>query len=187
MLHDIMPGTEDLLNNGMASGYIGFDPTADSLHVGSLAQIMTMIHFQRAGHKPFALIGGAYMIFFWHVNLSVAVAVGFIALFGLAVETNIVMVIYLNDAMQQLVAKNGNSRENITSKDLRESVIAGAALDVFSIEPLPTEHPLRTAPNTVLTPHVGYVSSQSYARFFADVIEDIGAWLDGAPLRVIQP
>ena len=59
MLHDIMPGTEDLLNKGMASGYIGFDPTADSLHVGSLAQIMTMIHFQRAGHKPFALVGGA--------------------------------------------------------------------------------------------------------------------------------
>src|ERR1700754_2453105 len=59
MLHDIMPGTEDLLNKGMTSGYIGFDPTADSLHVGSLAQIMTMIHFQRAGHKPFALVGGA--------------------------------------------------------------------------------------------------------------------------------
>ena len=59
MLHDIMPGTEDLLNRGMVSGYIGFDPTANSLHVGSLAQIMTMIHFQRAGHKPFALVGGA--------------------------------------------------------------------------------------------------------------------------------
>jgi len=59
MLHDIMPGTEDLLNKGMTSGYIGFDPTADSLHVGSLAQIMTMIHFQRAGHKPLALVGGA--------------------------------------------------------------------------------------------------------------------------------
>jgi len=59
MLHDIMPGTEDLLNKGMVSGYIGFDPTADSLHVGSLAQIMTLIHFQRAGHKPYALVGGA--------------------------------------------------------------------------------------------------------------------------------
>jgi Cu(I)/Ag(I) efflux system membrane protein CusA/SilA len=76
---------------------------------------------------PFALIGGAYMIYFWHVNLSVAVAVGFIALFGLAVETGIVMVIYLNDAMQQLVAKKGNSRESITKDDLRESVIYGAA------------------------------------------------------------
>ncbi len=59
MLHDIMPGTEDLLNKGMASGYIGFDPTADSLHVGHLTQIMTLIHFQRAGHKPYALVGGA--------------------------------------------------------------------------------------------------------------------------------
>ncbi|WP_158827976.1 tyrosine--tRNA ligase [Mucilaginibacter lacusdianchii] len=59
MLHDIMPGTEELLNKGTTSGYIGFDPTADSLHVGHLTQIMTLIHFQRAGHKPFALVGGA--------------------------------------------------------------------------------------------------------------------------------
>ncbi|MBN9297224.1 MAG: efflux RND transporter permease subunit [Filimonas sp.] len=76
---------------------------------------------------PFALIGGAYMIYFWHVNLSVAVAVGFIALFGLAIETGIVMVIYLNDAMQELVAKKGNSRETITKEDLREYVVHGAA------------------------------------------------------------
>jgi Cu(I)/Ag(I) efflux system membrane protein CusA/SilA len=76
---------------------------------------------------PFALIGGAFMVYFWGVNLSVAVAVGFIALFGLAVETGIVMVIYLNDAMQQLVAKKGNSKETITKEDLREYVIAGAA------------------------------------------------------------
>jgi Cu(I)/Ag(I) efflux system membrane protein CusA/SilA len=75
---------------------------------------------------PFALIGGFFMIYFANVNLSVAVAVGFIALFGLAVETGIVMVIYLNDAMQQLVAKKGNSRETITNKDLREYVIMGA-------------------------------------------------------------
>ena len=76
---------------------------------------------------PFALIGGAVMIYFWGVNLSVAVAVGFIALFGLAVETGIVMVIYLNDAMQQLVDKKGNSKDTITKGDLREYVIAGAA------------------------------------------------------------
>lgn len=59
MLHDMMPGTEDELNKQMTSGYIGFDPTADSLHVGHLTQIMTLIHFQRAGHKPVALVGGA--------------------------------------------------------------------------------------------------------------------------------
>lgn len=76
---------------------------------------------------PFALIGGAFMIYFWGVNLSVAVAVGFIALFGLAVETNIVMIIYLNDAMQQLVAKKGNSKETITKDELREYTIRGAA------------------------------------------------------------
>ncbi len=59
LLHDIMPGTEEELAKGMAAGYIGFDPTADSLHVGSLLQIMTLVRFQQAGHKPFALVGGA--------------------------------------------------------------------------------------------------------------------------------
>ena len=59
MIHDIMPGTEEALNKKVSSGYIGFDPTADSLHVGHLVQIMTLVHFQRAGHKPFALVGGA--------------------------------------------------------------------------------------------------------------------------------
>lgn len=59
MLHDIMPGTEELLAQNKVTGYIGFDPTAPSLHVGSLVQIMLMVNFQRAGHKPIALIGGA--------------------------------------------------------------------------------------------------------------------------------
>lgn len=59
MLHDVMPGTEELLIKEKISGYIGFDPTADSLHIGHLAQIMTLLNFQRAGHKPFALVGGA--------------------------------------------------------------------------------------------------------------------------------
>ncbi|WP_069660356.1 efflux RND transporter permease subunit [Arcticibacter eurypsychrophilus] len=76
---------------------------------------------------PFALIGGAYIIYFWGVSLSVAVAVGFIALFGIAVETGVVMVIYLNDSMSQLIALKGNSSETITKEDLREYVINGAA------------------------------------------------------------
>ncbi len=76
---------------------------------------------------PFALIGGAYILYFYGVHLSVAVAVGFIALFGIAVETGVVMVIYLNDAMQQLITLKGNSSETITKEDLREYVIAGAA------------------------------------------------------------
>lgn len=59
MLHDMMPGTEEQLNKEITSGYIGFDPTADSLHVGHLVQVMTLIHFQRAGHRPYALVGGA--------------------------------------------------------------------------------------------------------------------------------
>lgn len=59
MLHDLMPGTEEQLLKESTSGYIGFDPTADSLHIGHLAQIMTLLNFQRAGHKPYALVGGA--------------------------------------------------------------------------------------------------------------------------------
>lgn len=59
MVHDVMPGTEEMLGQGVVSGYIGFDPTADSLHIGHLVQIMTLVHFQRAGHKPVALVGGA--------------------------------------------------------------------------------------------------------------------------------
>lgn len=59
MIQDMMPGTEELLNSGMVKGYIGFDPTADSLGVGNMVQIMTLLHFQKAGHKPVALVGGA--------------------------------------------------------------------------------------------------------------------------------
>lgn len=59
MLNDSMPGTEEFLLKGPASGYIGFDPTADSLHVGHLVQVMTLTHFQRCGHRPVALVGGA--------------------------------------------------------------------------------------------------------------------------------
>ena len=59
MLHDVMPGTEEMLNEGQVSAYVGIDPTADSLHIGHLVGVMLLKHFQRAGHKPVALIGGA--------------------------------------------------------------------------------------------------------------------------------
>lgn len=59
MIHDIMPGAQEQLNKEMTAAYIGFDPTADSLHIGSLVQIMTLVHYQKCGHKPFALVGGA--------------------------------------------------------------------------------------------------------------------------------
>lgn len=59
MIQDIMPGTEEQLNKEMTTGYIGFDPTADSLHIGSLVPILLLVHFQKAGHKPIALVGGA--------------------------------------------------------------------------------------------------------------------------------
>jgi tyrosyl-tRNA synthetase len=59
MIQDIMPGTEELFEKEQVSGYIGFDPTSDSLHIGSLVPILLLVHLQRAGHKPFALVGGA--------------------------------------------------------------------------------------------------------------------------------
>lgn len=75
---------------------------------------------------PFALIGGVYMVYFYGVNLSVAVAVGFIALFGVAIETCMLMVIYLNEYMEKLVKAKGNSSATISNVDLRKYIIDGA-------------------------------------------------------------
>jgi D-3-phosphoglycerate dehydrogenase len=68
---------------------------------------------------------------------------------------------------------------------LRAGGIAGAGLDVFDVEPLPIDHPFRSMDNVVLTPHLGYVSQQNYARYFPDIVEDIRGWQDGKPVRVV--
>ncbi len=68
---------------------------------------------------------------------------------------------------------------------LRDGTIAGAGLDVYGTEPLPVDHPLRSQPNTVLTPHIGYVSQESYASFYPQMVEDVEAWLSGDPVRRI--
>jgi len=68
---------------------------------------------------------------------------------------------------------------------LGQGSIGGAALDVFDTEPLPPGHPLRTMPNTVLTPHIGYVAQEAYAIFYAEAVDDIAGWLDGSPARVL--
>jgi D-3-phosphoglycerate dehydrogenase len=69
---------------------------------------------------------------------------------------------------------------------LRQHKIAGAGLDVFDVEPLPLDHPLRKMDNVVITPHLGYVSEQNYRRYFADAAEDIGGFLDGKPVRELS-
>ena len=69
---------------------------------------------------------------------------------------------------------------------LQSKSIAGAGLDVFDIEPLPLDHPFRKMDNVVITPHHGYVSEQNYRKYFPDIVEDIRAWLDGKPVRVIE-
>ncbi|MHB8261333.1 MAG: efflux RND transporter permease subunit [Bacteroidia bacterium] len=96
---------------------------------------------------PFAMVGGVIMVYFYGVNLSVAVAIGFIALFGVATELAMLMTIYLNEAMQNLVKDKGNSKETISTADLREYIIKGAtkrlrpvfmtvAVDLFGLIPI---------------------------------------------------
>jgi D-3-phosphoglycerate dehydrogenase len=69
---------------------------------------------------------------------------------------------------------------------LQNKAIAGAGIDVFDVEPLPLDHPFRKMGNVVITPHLGYVSEQNYRKYFPDAVEDIRAWLDGKPVRVID-
>jgi D-3-phosphoglycerate dehydrogenase len=69
---------------------------------------------------------------------------------------------------------------------LKDKKIAGAGLDVFDVEPLPVDHPLRKLDNVVLTPHLGYVATQNYQAYFAGVVDDIRGYLDGKPVRVME-
>jgi phosphoglycerate dehydrogenase-like enzyme len=76
--------------------------------------------------------------------------------------------------------------EAVLVQALRERWLAGAAVDVFGTEPLPADHPLRALPNTILTPHTGYVTLETFRGWYADVVEDVAAWLAGSPLRVLE-
>ena len=70
---------------------------------------------------------------------------------------------------------------------LRSGKVTGAGLDVYDEEPLPLDHPLRNLPNTVITPHLGYVTAETYRIFYGHALEDVQAWLGGAPVRVLKP
>ncbi len=75
--------------------------------------------------------------------------------------------------------------ESALVEALRERHFAGAALDVYDVEPLPVDHPLRSLPNTLLLPHIGYVTTEVYRTWFGQAVEDIIAWADGQPVRVL--
>jgi phosphoglycerate dehydrogenase-like enzyme len=77
--------------------------------------------------------------------------------------------------------------EDALLEALHEGTIAGAALDVYAKEPLPRDHPLRESPRTLLSPHLGYVTTGTFEVFFRDAVEDIAAWLRGEPVRVLNP
>lgn len=68
-----------------------------------------------------------------------------------------------------------------------QGIIAGAGLDVYDTEPLPSDHPYRTLPNVILTPHIGYVTEDSYRMFFGGIVENLEAWLAGQPIRILSP
>jgi phosphoglycerate dehydrogenase-like enzyme len=70
---------------------------------------------------------------------------------------------------------------------LRTGAIAGAGIDVFDVEPLPLDHPLRRLPNTVITPHTGYVTEETYRIFYGETLENINAFMAGNPVRVLNP
>ena len=95
------------------------------------------------------------------------------------------------EAMKQSAYIVNTSRGPIIDEDalveaLEAGAIAGAGLDTFDREPLPLDHPLRRLPNTVLTPHVGYVIEEGYRGYYGDAVEDIAAFLAGSPVRVIE-
>ena len=75
--------------------------------------------------------------------------------------------------------------EDALARACAEGRIAGAGLDAFGVEPLPADHPFRTLPNVVATPHIGYVSERVYGIFYRHIVEDIAGWLDGQPVRVV--
>jgi phosphoglycerate dehydrogenase-like enzyme len=75
--------------------------------------------------------------------------------------------------------------ETALAEALRHRTIAAAGIDVFSVEPLPAEHPFRSLDNLICTPHLGYVTDGCYEIFYRDIVEDIAAWLDGSPIRVV--
>jgi D-3-phosphoglycerate dehydrogenase len=77
--------------------------------------------------------------------------------------------------------------EKAVEAALKAKKIAGAAIDVYNEEPVPIEHPFRYLDNIVITPHLGYVTAENYKRFYGQMVEDIRAWLDGKPVRVIAP
>jgi phosphoglycerate dehydrogenase-like enzyme len=159
--------------------------------------------------RPVARIGQAFgmRVLAWSRHLTPAGAAGHgaeaVELDELLAESDVVTIhVPLTDASRGLIGVDelarmkptallvNTSRGPVVDEDalvaaLRDGAIAGAGLDVFGTEPLPAEHPLRSAPNTVLTPHLGYVTEATYRVFYREAVEDIAAWQRHEPVRVL--
>ena len=82
---------------------------------------------------------------------------------------------------------SGMMEEAALIQAIGQGIIAGAGLDVYDTEPLPSDHPYRTLPNVIFTPHIGYVTEDSYRMFFGGIVENLEAWLAGQPIRILSP
>jgi phosphoglycerate dehydrogenase-like enzyme len=199
VLRNLRAETDSVRNGGWQVG-IGSDLNGQTLGIVGLGNIGKMI----------AKVGHAFgmNLIAWSQNLRDAAAAQHGArrvdkdtLFR---EADIVTIhMKLSDRSRDLVGAHeiglmkpsayliNTSRGPIVSEDalidaLKQRRIAGAGLDVFDTEPLPPNHPFRTLPNVVATPHIGYVTDRTYAIFFHDTVEAIRAWLDGKPVRVLD-
>jgi phosphoglycerate dehydrogenase-like enzyme len=181
-----------------------------SLGEGLYGKTLGVVGLGRLG-TAVARVGLAFQmnVLAWSQNLTPekaeAAGVGYATKEQLFGESDVVSIHYvLSDRSRDMIGANelalmkptayliNTSRGPIVNEAtlvaaLRDRKIAGAGLDVFDVEPLPQDHPLRRLPNTVITPHLGYVTQEGYAVMYAHAIENIQTWLTGDPTRIINP
>jgi glyoxylate reductase len=163
---------------GLTLGLVGYGRIAQAVERLALAHGMRVIHSSRSGGLPLDELLATADVVSLHVPLTE--------------ESRRLIDAAALARMKPTAVLVNTSRGPIVDEAalvdaLRRRAIAGAALDVFDVEPLPAGHPLLALDNVVLTPHVGYVTKETYEVFYGDAVEDVLAFLDGNPVRVIEP